>query len=144
MPVPAGGDDALPTTPPAGAYAAQADLDGVIDPIPANADQLLVRASRAIDRALLTSRYDPEDAAVIAALRAATVEQVAGTLAGGDRGGLGVTSTPASFAIGRINVTGASSGSTAPTTGGLVDQAWSILQSAGLTGHPVEETWGRW
>jgi hypothetical protein len=142
MPVYGPEDDDYPTTPPAGAYAAQADLVGVVNPIPATADLLLVRASRAIDRALLTAVYDRTDPVMIAALKAATVEQLAGTLAGGDKQGLGVaTAPPQSFTIGRLAVQKPAAATSAPTTGGIVDQAWSILQAAGLTGHAPLEAW---
>jgi hypothetical protein len=140
MPVPAGGDTGLPTTPPAGAYASQADLDAVVSPVPGNADQLLVRASRDVDRALLTAVYDRTDPAVIAALRDAVLEQVAGNLASGDRGGLGAASAPSSFTIGRLAVQGATPAAV-PRTGGLVDQAWAVLQAAGLTGHGPGAVW---
>ncbi len=138
MPVPA---DGYPNTPPAGAYASQQDLaDAGLIPMPANADLLLQRASRAIDRALFTSVYDITDTDVVEALKQATVEQVLGTLAGGDTAGLGVTSKVSQFSIGKVSATkqltsssGGSSG--APTTGGVVDQAWTILAMAGLTGH---------
>lgn len=142
MPVPLAGNTGLPIIPPPGAYAAQADLKGVVDPIPANADQLLVRASRAIDRALLTAIYDPTDPHVILALRQATVEQLLGGLQDGDRTGLGGTSTPPSFTLGRLSVQGAGGTASVVTrTGGLVDQAWAILQAAGLTGHAPQERW---
>lgn len=137
MPVPAGPD--FPTTPPAGAYASQADLDAAgLTPMPDNADLLLQRASRAIDRALFTSVYDITDTDVVTALQQATVEQVLGTLAGGDTAGLGVTSKVSQFSIGKVSATkqlSSSAGGTAPTTGGVVDQAWTILAMAGLTGH---------
>lgn len=135
MPVPA---DGYPTTPPTGAYASQQDLaDSGLDPMPANADLLLLRASRMINRALLTSVYDATDADVIAALRDACVEQVLGMLAGGDTGGMGISTSVGSFQIGKLQVQKRSSTATgqAPTTSGIVDQAWAILQSAGLTGH---------
>jgi hypothetical protein len=140
MPVPAGGDNPPSSIIPAGAYASPADLaavPGAPDPVPDNVDTLLVRASRAINRALLTSVYDADDADVIVALRDATVEQVLGTLAGGDDSGLGVATSVGSFQIGKLQVqkTSSTANGQAPTTSGIVDQAWSILQTAGLTGH---------
>ena len=139
MPVPAGG---LSTTPPAGAYAAPADLEGTVNPVPDNADLLLVRASRQVDRALLCAVYDATDADVIAALKAAVVEQVAGMLAAGDLAGL---DKPAAggFTLGRLSVQAPSGGQTGPArTGVLYDQAWLVLQLAGLTGQgPAEPGW---
>ncbi len=141
MPVPAGEGDVFSTTPPTGAYASQQDLaDAGLDPIPDNADLLLQRASRQIDRALFTAVYDITDTDVVTALQQATVEQVLGTLAGGDSAGLGVATQVSQFTIGKLSATkqlGSTSGgsSGAPTTGGIVDQAWIILQTAGLTGH---------
>ena len=124
------------------AYATPNDLDGIVDPVPANAELLLVRASRAVDQALLTAVYDPTDLDVIEALRQATVEQVAGTLESGDKNGLGVITTSRSFTIGKITVQRDATTASAPTTGGLVSQAFAVLQAAGLTGQPpTERTW---
>ncbi len=139
MPVPGGGDTSLPTTPPTGAYASQQDLyDAGLDPMPANADLLLQRASRQIDRALFTAVYDITDTDVVTALKQATVEQVLGTLAGGDTAGLGVSTQVSQFTIGKLSATkqlSSTAGGSSPTTAGIVDQAWIILQTAGLTGH---------
>jgi hypothetical protein len=130
MPIPAGPGPTIP-----GAYANLTDLDDHLGSTPANATQLLIRASRAVDRALLTAVYDPTDLDVIEALKQATLEQVAGTLESGEKTGLGVTTAaPSSFTIGRVAIQ-RKSPAAAPTTGGLVDQAWSVLQAAGLTGH---------
>lgn len=123
------------TLAPAGSYAARSDLAGVIPSIPDNVDQLLVRASREVTRALIAAVYDPTDPVIIQALRDATVEQVAGSLAGGDKTGLGASSTPAGFTIGRITVQKPAGSTDVPRTGGLVDQAFAVLQAAGLTGH---------
>ncbi len=123
-----------PTDPIPGAYATLADLDGVVDPIPGNAAQLLVRASRAVDRALLCAVYDPTDPAVIAALREATVEQVAGGLESGDRRGLGVAAAPSGFTIGRVTVQRPAAAAV-PKVGHLYAQAFAALQAAGLTGQ---------
>ncbi|MET0492915.1 MAG: hypothetical protein ABW000_07255 [Actinoplanes sp.] len=122
-------------------YATPADLNGVVTPVPANAELLIARASRDIDRALLSAVYDPSDPDVIEALRLATVEQVAGTLDSGDKNGLGVAPAPKSFTIGRLSVQHANS--TPPQarrTGRLVDQAFTVLQTAGLTGHAPRQT----
>jgi hypothetical protein len=120
------------------AYATVSDLG---DPPPGNAQQLLERASRAIDRALLTARYDPTDPAVVAVLKAATVEQVWGILAGGDKTGLGISGTPQNFTLGRLSVQRGPGLAAAPTTAGLVDQAFLVLQAAGLTGQAPQEPW---
>lgn len=121
-------------------HAVPEDLSRILDSIPANAELLIARASRDVDRVLLCSIYDASDPAVIKALREATIEQVAGTLAGGDQHGFGIASTPQSFTIGKISVQGAAGGQP-PRTGGLVDQAYAVLQAAGLTGHAVQERW---
>ncbi|MCY1141378.1 fibronectin type III domain-containing protein [Actinoplanes sp. Pm04-4] len=118
-----------------GAYATIGDLNGYLGSTPANARQLLIRASRAVDRALLTAVYDPTSVAVKVALRDAVLEHIAGTRESGDLTGLGVASAPQSFTIGKLSVQRGSSASSVPTTGGLVDQAYAILQAAGLTGH---------
>lgn len=130
--------DGVSSTIPTGAYASPADLSGAgLDPIPDNVNTLLVRASRMIDRVLLTSVYDAADTDVIAALRDACVEQVLGMLAGGDTAGLGLTASISSFSIGKVTAqrtTSTSSGQVSSTSG-IADQAWAILQTAGLTGH---------
>lgn len=128
--------------PPAGAYASQADLADIINPLPDNADLLLIRAARLIDRALICSWYDPTSAAVIAALKAATLEQIAGSRASGDTTGLGILTTVSSFTLGKLTVQQQAATSVAPTTNGLVDQAWLALQAAGLTGHGPGEPSG--
>ncbi|MBG0560723.1 hypothetical protein [Actinoplanes aureus] len=120
-------------------YATPNDLTGVVDPVPANAEQLIKRASRDVDRELLCAVYDPTDAATIAALKEATVEQVAGTLAAGDKTGLGVPTVPASFTLGKLSVQRPAAPATASRTGGLVYQAYAVLQAAGLTGHGPQE-----
>lgn len=65
------------------AYAVAADLTGWVDPVPADADTLLARASRMLDaQALLTAVYDvddeglPTDPLVAAAFRDAVCAQV--------------------------------------------------------------------
>ncbi|MEV6297850.1 hypothetical protein AB0M02_00420 [Actinoplanes sp. NPDC051861] len=139
-------DGSTLTTPPTGAYASQADLAGVLTPLPDNADQLLVRAALQIDRALLTSVYDTTDTGVIAALRQATLEQILGDQQDGDTTGLGgVTQTATNFSIGKISVQKAATTSTpVPRVGGLVEQAWLTLQAAGLTGGGPGERWVNW
>lgn len=137
-------DGSLLTTPPAGAYASQADLAGIISPLPENAEVLLVRAAREIDRALLTATYEIDDPIVIEALRQASLEQISGALQDGDINGLGgLTQTATNFTLGKLQVTKAATATTpVPRTNGLVDQAWLILQAAGLTGGQPGERWG--
>lgn len=111
---------------------------------PANAGLLLTRASRDVDRALICSVYDPTDPDVQAALRDATIEQVAGYLDSGDLTGTGAAPPTSGFTIGRISVQrggGGSSGSGQQATRiqGLWPQAWAVLQQAGLTGHGPQE-----
>ena len=122
------------------AYATPDDLTGVVNPVPTHAELLLRRASRAVDRALLCARYDPTDPAIVTALREATVEQVAGMLASGDKTGLGVMNEPQSFTIGKISVQRPAT-TEAPSTDGLVNQAYAVLQAAGLTGQGPQEPW---
>ena len=115
------------------AYATEAELTTHLGYTPANAQQLLDRASRDVDRALLCAVYDPNDPAVVAALREATLEQVAGLLAAGDSTGLG--SNVQSFTLGRLSVTRTQGSEAAVRPGQLHPQAYAVLQAAGLTGH---------
>lgn len=121
------------------AYATEAELAAYPVTVPAgvNAALLLTRASRDVDRALLCSVYDPDDPDVIAALRDATCEQVAGNLAVGDTTGTGTVGPPVGFTLGRLSVQQASSstGNRPAKVGRLWQQAWQILQDAGLTGQ---------
>lgn len=122
------------------AYATVADLTDFLDPdpVPANAQLLLDRASRDIDRALLTSVYDVEDADNVAALKSACLEQVSGNLDAGDKKGNG-TNVPSSFSLGKLSVSRGGKGANAATQAikikGLWEQAWLVLQLAGLTGQ---------
>lgn len=121
-----------------GSHATAGDLADWVDPVPDNAAILLRRASRDVDQALLTSVYDTDDADVLAALRDATCEQVAGQLAAGATTGIGAAA-PASFSLGKLTVNrgagGANPAAQARKIRGLWEQAWQILQQAGLTGH---------
>ncbi len=135
MPSPGGpytGDDAIP-----GSYATVGQLVEHLGRTPVNAEQLLIRASRDVDRALLTAVYDADDPAVIDALREATLEQVAANLDAGNATGFGAVRR-GGFSLGRLTV------ESAPVTppegapvriGTLWEQAWMVLQAAGLTGH---------
>ncbi|WKU08009.1 hypothetical protein [Micromonospora sp. HUAS LYJ1] len=120
--------------PVGGSYATVAELAEHLGRTPTNAVQLLVRASRDVDRALLCAVYDPTDPAVVTALREATLEQVAGNLGSGNTTGLG-GSRQGGFSIGRLTVQAASSDDKPVRIGSLWEQAWTVLQAAGLTGH---------
>jgi hypothetical protein len=120
------------------------DLDGPLDYVPANAQVLLDRASRQIDRAIQCAIYDvddaglPTDAKVTTALKEATCEQVAYNLEVGNKNGIphglqsGVPSSgqAGDFALSR----GPSTGGASADQPWLADQAASILRTAGLLG----------
>lgn len=129
-----------------GAYATIQDLVDVYGSTPSGAAMLLVRASRDVDRALLTSVYPvdddslPTEAAHIVALRDATVEQVIGNLDAGNRSGTGAAPRRSGFTIGKLSVqqaagSGGASAAQVDRIGPLWSQAWMVLQSAGLTGQ---------
>lgn len=130
-----------------GSYATQTDLADYVTTVPSNADILLRRASRDVDRALLCSVYDTDDEANVAALTAATCEQVAGNLAAGATDGIGAGAAR-SFSLGKLSVNkgGAPSNPAAQAVkvGNLWEQAWNILQQAGLTGQGPAEPGGYW
>ena len=120
------------------AYATEADLTSYPVAVPAGASAalLLTRASRDVDRALLTAVYDANAPDVVVALRDATCEQVAGMLDAGDVTGTGAKPPTSGFSIGKIAVQrGGGSSGQASKIGDLWPQAWAILQQAGLTGH---------
>ncbi|WP_370446812.1 hypothetical protein [Micromonospora sp. LHW51205] len=129
MPIPAGPDPQIP-----GSYATVAELADKLGRTPVNAAQLLIRASRDVDRALLCAVYDSTDTAVVAAIKEATLEQVAANLTHGNSTGLGGTRR-GGFSIGRLSVQAGSSDDAPVRIGSLWEQAWTILQAAGLTGH---------
>lgn len=129
-------------------YATSGDLTAYPVTVPAgvSAGLLLQRASRDVDRALLTAVYEtdddgmPTDADIRQALRDATCEQVAGYLDSGDLTGTGAAPPTAGFTIGKISVQrggqGASGGAVQSVKiGVLYPQAWQVLQQAGLTGQ---------
>lgn len=121
------------------AYATVEELNAHIGSTPVNAQQLLDRASRDVDRALLCAVYDAADLAVVAALKEATLEQVAANLDNGDVTGNGST-RPAGFTLGRLTVqtvtqAGRDSEGAPRKIGPLWEQAWDVLQQAGLTGY---------
>lgn len=121
-------------------YATITDLADYIDPIPDNAELLLARASRLVDRALMCAVYDvdgtgmPTDERIAGALRDATCEQVAAWVAGGEDG-TGAAGQYQSVSIGSVSLTrgAAGPGGGAPAAGtALAPQAWMILHQAGL------------
>jgi hypothetical protein len=126
------------------AYATIVELTAKLGRTPTNSQQLLDRASGNVDSALLSAVYDPADAAVITALREATLEQVACNLDQGDLTGSGST-RPNSFTIGKLSVQRSSMASKdnagGPVKiGDLWKPAWLVLQAAGLTGF-APRTW---
>lgn len=128
------------------AYATPEQLEAYLGVPVARATLLLTRASRDIDRALLTAVYDPADPDVIAALRDATCEQVAGNVDSGDLTGSGAAPPTSGFTIGKVSVQRGSAGSQSGGSqsgkvNGLWPQAWAVLQAAGLTGQGPQETW---
>lgn len=122
------------------AYATAEQLEGVLGFMPANASVLLGRAGRDVDRALLCSTYDTSDPVIIAALKEATLEQVAWNLEGGNTSGIrhgAQPGVPSGGSAGGVNLT-RSGGSAGAASGPewLGSQAWTILQTAGMTGQP--------
>jgi hypothetical protein len=126
----------LEQSPPVGgSYATVAELNHHLGRTPASAVQLLVRASRDVDRALLCAVYDPDDPVVVTALREATLEQIAANLDQGIVTG-GAGSRRGGFTLGRLSVQPSTDPADRPVRiGSLWEQAWTILQAAGLTGH---------
>ncbi|BAL85468.1 hypothetical protein AMIS_2480 [Actinoplanes missouriensis 431] len=121
-----------PTIP--GAYATLTQLHDHLGRTPANARQLLLRASRAVDQVILCAIYDPTDPATIAALREAVLEQIAVGLEQGDVTGSGGRKG-GGFSFGKISVSPKAAEDRAAKVGDLWSSAWAILQQAGLTGH---------
>lgn len=135
-------------------YATIAELAAHIAPttVPATAARLLDRASRDVDRALFTAIYPVDDDGLPTeqthadALRDATLEQAVYRLGLGDTGAVttGIPAGMKSVKIGSIALTagGGSGGITAGSAPvSLSDDAWAILQGAGLTGHAPTTTW---
>lgn len=125
------------------AYATLDELTEHLAPatVPANAARRLDIASRQVDRELLCAVYDVDDPDVHQALRDATLAQVAAMIENGDNGG-GAGSGITSFSIGSVSASrGNAAAGTAPqrTAAGLYEQAFTVLQLAGLTGQPP---WG--
>jgi hypothetical protein len=128
------------------AYATSTDLNGVLGITPANAQVLLDRASREIDRALESATYDvdtsgnPTNVDVIAALKAATLEQVAYQLEIGNKNGIphGLQSgVPSGTSAGSVQL------SRGPSTGGATaDQPWLAEQADIILRQTQGITWG--
>jgi hypothetical protein len=127
-------DPTGPEPEPVYGYATIAQLHDHLGRTPANAGQLIRRASRAVDRALLCAIYDPTDPAYVAALREATLEQIAVGLEQGDVTGSGGR-RGGGFSIGKITVQPQAASDRPGQIGGLWADAWDVLQQAGLTGH---------
>lgn len=137
------------------AYATVQDLDGPLDYVPANAQVLLDRASRQIDRAIQSAVYAvntdgyPTDAAVAEALKTATCEQVAFNLEVGNKNGIPhdlQSGVPSGTSAGEIGLSrGGSVGGATGDLPWLSDQAAQILRQAGLIGQaPQTYTWARY
>jgi len=122
------------------AYATVEQLTDELGYAPNNAQKLLDRASRDIDRVLMCSNYNTADSAVLTALQQATLEQVAWRLECGDVNGIrhdvqsGVASGPGAGSV-TLSRTGNPIGAATSGTPFLGDQAWTVLQQAGLTGQ---------
>lgn len=118
--------------------------------LPDNADQLLYRASRDVDRAVQTATYEvddddlPTDPVVLQALKEATIEQVAYNLSMGNADGIihpMQSGVPSGESAGSISL------SRGPSAGGSTDglpwlgaQAGWILQQANLL-NQAPYTW---
>lgn len=111
------------------------DITGDDGPRPDSLAQLLVRASRDVDRTLLTAVYDITDAATLTALKEATVEQAAWRIENGQE--TGINAGYHSVQIGSVNLTRGYTGQGSAAVVGteFSPQAFVILQLAGLTGH---------
>lgn len=131
-------------------YATPAELTEFLGHTPDNAERMLTRATRRIRSALLSARYDPTDPDTAAALREATLELCAwwddngldGSESGPDADpGVWTSVSAGPIALGRGGRNGGggeSSGSAtarAAARAGLPEQAYLVLQQAGLTGH---------
>jgi hypothetical protein len=123
-------------------YATEAELTAFLGYAPVGGAALLDRASRDIDAALLCSRYDvdsggdPTDADVIAALNAATLEQVLYQLEQGNTKGVrhGMQpGVPSGTSAGEVDLSrGQSVGGSTERLLRLGEQVWTILQTAQL------------
>jgi hypothetical protein len=113
-------------------YATPDDLAPYVSTVPSNATALLTRAQRLVDEALAVAVYEvddtgmPTDADQVAALKAATCEQVAAWLASGLDDGMstGVTSV----SLGGVSLTRPATGTGADPASRLAPQAWLALR----------------
>lgn len=124
-------------------YATTAELNTHLGYTPAGAQGLLDRASRDVERAIKCATYAtgeddlPTDGVVLAALKAATLEQVAYQLEIGNSDGIahGMQSgVPSGTSAGGVDLSrGRSVGGRTDDLPYLSSQAWWELQRAGLT-----------
>lgn len=116
------------------AYATVEQLDSALGYTPTNASLLLDRASRQIDRLLRCAVYDPDDTDIQAALRDATLEQVAYQLAIGNTEGIAhplQSGVPSGSSAGAVDLSrGQSTGGNSTGAPLIGDQAYSILADA--------------
>lgn len=130
------------------AYATVTELTDYLGHQVDGAARMLDRATRLVDRELISAVYDPADPDVVTALRAATLEQCAEwDEAGADGTEAGDPGRWSSVAAGSISMSrgGGSAPAGASTTDRLATQPRLILQQAGLTGHaPRTDPPGWW
>ncbi len=121
------------------AYATAEELEAHLGYAPQGADRLLDRASRDIDRVLVCQVYDTEAEDIVAALKAATLEQVAYQLVQGNVDGVrhGMQpGVPTGASAGSVDLSrGQSVGGDTKALPLIGDQAWAALQAVGLTGQ---------
>lgn len=103
--------------------------------VPPNAQRLLDRASRDIDRTLLTALFDITDTDVLATLKEATLEQVAWRLERGEPNGIahpdqsGVPSGLGGVGVTLTRPGGAAVGAATSGSPRIGDQVVTVLQS---------------
>lgn len=116
------------------AYATAEELEQHLGYEPDNAARLLDRASRDIDRLLLCARYDTDDEDIVAALKTATLEQVAYQLAQGNADGIrhGMQpGVPTGSSAGAVDLSrGQSVGGSTRELPLIGEQAFAVLQAA--------------
>lgn len=132
------------------AYATVGELTTALGYAPVNGQQLLNRASRDVDRAIQCATYEtdsgglPTDPAVLAALKTATLEQVAYQLTVGNADGVAhamQSGVPSNESAGSISLSrGPSSGGSTDGLPWLGEQAGWVLRQAGLLGQ-APYTW---
>lgn len=119
------------------AYATVQELTTALGYAPDNAQQLLDRATRDIDRLLLCARYDAADVDVVAALKTATLEQVAYQLAQGNIDGIrhGMQpGVPSGQSAGGVDLSrGQSVGGNTSSLPLIGEQAFAALQAAKIS-----------